>query len=151
MFLNNCHQINEIKIKARPLCFKSFILIALLIILFVADRVWNDAVAHRLATLGHSARRGDLVWMPEGQSKADDGGETSCAQVTEDYDYNPQLCLNHKRSRHQISAIQLEDISAVDGVIQGHTLLKGNCTCSDNNTSFFAFPDPCSDRPRGAK
>ncbi|KAF0029663.1 hypothetical protein F2P81_018768 [Scophthalmus maximus] len=45
------------------------------------SRVWNDAVAHRLATLGHSARRGDLVWMPEGQSKADDGGETSCAQV----------------------------------------------------------------------
>uniref|UniRef100_A0A8D3BFT4 Pseudouridylate synthase PUS7L n=1 Tax=Scophthalmus maximus TaxID=52904 RepID=A0A8D3BFT4_SCOMX len=45
------------------------------------SRVWNDAVAHRLATLGHSARRGDLVWMPEGQSKADDGGETSCAQI----------------------------------------------------------------------
>lgn len=41
-------------------------------------RVWNEAVAHRLTTLGHSARQGDLVWMKEGT------GETSSAQVRED-------------------------------------------------------------------
>ncbi|XP_061618064.1 pseudouridylate synthase PUS7L isoform X2 [Phyllopteryx taeniolatus] len=29
------------------------------------SRVWNEAVAHRLATLGHGVRRGDLVWMQE--------------------------------------------------------------------------------------
>ncbi|XP_060930225.1 pseudouridylate synthase PUS7L [Limanda limanda] len=45
------------------------------------SRVWNDAVAHRLTTLGHSARRGDLVWMQEGQSKADEAGESSSAQI----------------------------------------------------------------------
>uniref|UniRef100_A0A8C2XDT8 Pseudouridylate synthase PUS7L n=1 Tax=Cyclopterus lumpus TaxID=8103 RepID=A0A8C2XDT8_CYCLU len=41
------------------------------------SRVWNEAVAHRLTTLGHSARRGDLVWRQE------DTGESSSAQVRE--------------------------------------------------------------------
>ncbi|XP_053270764.1 pseudouridylate synthase PUS7L [Pleuronectes platessa] len=45
------------------------------------SRVWNEAVAHRLTTLGHRARRGDLVWMQEGQSKADEAGESSSAQI----------------------------------------------------------------------
>ncbi|XP_040009512.1 pseudouridylate synthase 7 homolog-like protein [Xiphias gladius] len=45
------------------------------------SRVWNEAVAHRLATLGHSARRGDLVWMQEGQNNPEDTGETSSAQI----------------------------------------------------------------------
>ncbi|XP_040885723.1 pseudouridylate synthase 7 homolog-like protein [Toxotes jaculatrix] len=45
------------------------------------SRVWNEAVAHRLATLGHSARRGDLVWMQEGQNKLEDSGESSSAQI----------------------------------------------------------------------
>ncbi|XP_070785223.1 pseudouridylate synthase PUS7L [Enoplosus armatus] len=45
------------------------------------SRVWNEAVAHRLATLGHSARRGDLVWMQEGQKKVEDTGETSSPQI----------------------------------------------------------------------
>ncbi|XP_034382618.1 pseudouridylate synthase 7 homolog-like protein [Cyclopterus lumpus] len=39
------------------------------------SRVWNEAVAHRLTTLGHSARRGDLVWRQE------DTGESSSAQI----------------------------------------------------------------------
>ncbi|XP_018540709.1 pseudouridylate synthase PUS7L isoform X1 [Lates calcarifer] len=45
------------------------------------SRVWNEAVAHRLATLGHSARRGDLVWMQEGQNRTEDAGETNSAQI----------------------------------------------------------------------
>ncbi|XP_071358417.1 pseudouridylate synthase PUS7L isoform X2 [Trachinotus anak] len=45
------------------------------------SRVWNEAVAHRLATLGHSARRGDLVWMQEGNNKPEDTAETSSAQI----------------------------------------------------------------------
>lgn len=28
-------------------------------------RVWNEAAAHRLSTLGMAARRGDLVWQQE--------------------------------------------------------------------------------------
>ncbi|XP_078099025.1 pseudouridylate synthase PUS7L isoform X1 [Sander vitreus] len=39
------------------------------------SRVWNEAVAHRLTTLGHTARQGDLVWMKE------DTGETSLSQI----------------------------------------------------------------------
>ncbi|XP_029017699.1 pseudouridylate synthase PUS7L isoform X2 [Betta splendens] len=34
------------------------------------SRVWNEAVAHRLSTLGHSARQGDLVWKQEGNSSS---------------------------------------------------------------------------------
>ncbi|XP_008277123.1 pseudouridylate synthase PUS7L [Stegastes partitus] len=45
------------------------------------SRVWNEAVAHRLATLGHSVRQGDLVWMREEQNKVEDSGETSAAQI----------------------------------------------------------------------
>ncbi|XP_045928510.1 pseudouridylate synthase 7 homolog-like protein [Micropterus dolomieu] len=45
------------------------------------SRVWNEAAAHRLATLGHSARRGDMVWMQEGQKKVEDAGETSLPQI----------------------------------------------------------------------
>nr|XP_046235489.1 pseudouridylate synthase 7 homolog-like protein [Scatophagus argus]XP_046235490.1 pseudouridylate synthase 7 homolog-like protein [Scatophagus argus] len=45
------------------------------------SRVWNEAVAHRLTTLGHSARRGDLVWRQEGQEKLEDLGESSSPQI----------------------------------------------------------------------
>lgn len=45
------------------------------------SRVWNEAVAHRLTTLGHSARRGDLVWMREGPEKVEDSGESSSPQI----------------------------------------------------------------------
>lgn len=55
-------------------------MINVLIHLLVVVRVWNDAVAHRLATLGHSARQGDLVWIQAGQNKPDDSQESS-AQV----------------------------------------------------------------------
>ncbi|KAL0963110.1 hypothetical protein UPYG_G00349820 [Umbra pygmaea] len=35
------------------------------------SRVWNEAVAHRLTTLGHKARQGDLVWRERsGQEEA---------------------------------------------------------------------------------
>eukprot|EP00064_Thunnus_orientalis_P013136 superscaffoldBa00002098_g13173 len=44
------------------------------------SRVWNEAVAHRLATLGHSARQGDLVWIQSGQNKLEDSEESS-AQI----------------------------------------------------------------------
>ncbi|KAK1906900.1 Pseudouridylate synthase 7 like protein [Dissostichus eleginoides] len=39
------------------------------------SRVWNEAVAHRLSTLGHRARRGDLVWLQE------DSAESSLPQI----------------------------------------------------------------------
>nr|XP_020455356.1 pseudouridylate synthase 7 homolog-like protein isoform X2 [Monopterus albus] len=45
------------------------------------SRVWNEAAAHRLATLGHSAREGDLVWMQEGQNNLENSGETRTAQI----------------------------------------------------------------------
>ncbi|KAI3366803.1 hypothetical protein L3Q82_009466, partial [Scortum barcoo] len=45
------------------------------------SRVWNEAVAHRLTALGHSARRGDLVWMQEGQKKLEDTAEPSTPQI----------------------------------------------------------------------
>lgn len=48
---------------------------------FIVLRVWNDAAAHRLTTMGHSVRRGDLVWLREGQNKLEDARETSMAQV----------------------------------------------------------------------
>ncbi|KAM7367060.1 hypothetical protein PAMP_014985 [Pampus punctatissimus] len=44
------------------------------------SRVWNEAVAHRLATLGHIARQGDLVWIQTGQNKLEDREESS-AQI----------------------------------------------------------------------
>ncbi|KAM3588261.1 uncharacterized protein V6R79_024925 [Siganus canaliculatus] len=45
------------------------------------SRVWNEAVAHRLTTLGHSARRGDLVWRQEEENKLEDSGEASEPQI----------------------------------------------------------------------
>lgn len=44
-------------------------------------RVWNEAAAHRLITLGHSARRGDLVWRQDAHQKLEDAGEASSPQV----------------------------------------------------------------------
>nr|XP_057933667.1 pseudouridylate synthase PUS7L [Doryrhamphus excisus] len=44
------------------------------------SRVWNEAVAHRLATLGHGVRQGDLVWM-QGVDNMDDNEESSTAKV----------------------------------------------------------------------
>ncbi|XP_077357042.1 pseudouridylate synthase PUS7L isoform X2 [Festucalex cinctus] len=44
------------------------------------SRVWNEAVAYRLATLGHHVRKGDLVWMREAD-KTDDCGESRAAQI----------------------------------------------------------------------
>lgn len=43
------------------------------------SRVWNEAVAHRLHTLGHSVKEGDLV--QESSSKMDDSGESSTTQI----------------------------------------------------------------------
>lgn len=65
------------------LTFNCLTVIIVLLYLFMVVRVWNEAVAHRLTTLGHSARRGDLVWMQEGQKKLEDTGETSSPQVRE--------------------------------------------------------------------
>ncbi|XP_006780700.1 pseudouridylate synthase 7 homolog-like protein isoform X1 [Neolamprologus brichardi] len=45
------------------------------------SRVWNEAAAHRLTTMGHSVRRGDLVWLRQGQNKIEDARETSMAQI----------------------------------------------------------------------
>ncbi|KAL6116874.1 pus7l [Pungitius sinensis] len=56
------------------------------------SRVWNEAVAHRLTTLGHSARRGDLVWRRE------DTGENSSAQihvVTDQEEHEGVYTLGH--------------------------------------------------------
>lgn len=45
------------------------------------SRVWNDAAAHRLSTMGLVVRQGDLVWTQTGQSRAEDPGETSSPQI----------------------------------------------------------------------
>uniref|UniRef100_A0A667Y3S9 Pseudouridylate synthase PUS7L n=1 Tax=Myripristis murdjan TaxID=586833 RepID=A0A667Y3S9_9TELE len=45
------------------------------------SRVWNEAVAHRLATLGHRTRQGDLVWMQGGQGTPDGTGDSSLPQI----------------------------------------------------------------------
>ncbi|XP_037099224.1 pseudouridylate synthase 7 homolog-like protein [Syngnathus acus] len=44
------------------------------------SRIWNEAVAHRLATLGHYVRKGDLVWMQEAE-KTDECVECKAAQI----------------------------------------------------------------------
>lgn len=59
----------------------------MLIRVFVVVRVWNEAAAHRLITLGHSARQGDLVWRHGGQQKPEDTQETSSPQVGEEDNY----------------------------------------------------------------
>lgn len=43
--------------------------------------MWNEAAAHRLITLGHSVRSGDLVWRQEESQILDDTGESSTPQV----------------------------------------------------------------------
>lgn len=48
--------------------------------LFVFIRVWNEAVAHRLSTMGHSVTQGDLVVQTE-QKKLDDAAQSSSPQV----------------------------------------------------------------------
>ncbi|KAK5876921.1 hypothetical protein CesoFtcFv8_026224 [Champsocephalus esox] len=56
------------------------------------SRVWNEAVAHRLSTLGHRARRGDLVWLQE------DSAESSLPQihvVTEQEEQEEVYTLGH--------------------------------------------------------
>lgn len=62
--------------------------------LSVVARVWNEAAAHRLTTLGHSARRGDLVWLPGEQLKAEGTEETTLPQVThrDGSHVRPALC-----------------------------------------------------------
>ncbi|XP_019738555.1 pseudouridylate synthase PUS7L isoform X2 [Hippocampus comes] len=45
------------------------------------SRVWNEAVAHRLATLGHHVRTGDLVWTQQEAEQTDDGGECGAARI----------------------------------------------------------------------
>lgn len=57
------------------------LILSALMSLFVVVRVWNEAAAHRLTTLGHSVKRGDLVWTQGGQNKPEDSGESSPAQV----------------------------------------------------------------------
>lgn len=81
--------------------------------------MWNEAAAHRLTTLGHSVRKGDLVWTHDGQSQADDSGETSCAQVTrqmlqilhKDYDSN---FLNKIRTFYQNKSLGVYVAKLVD-------------------------------------
>ncbi|MEQ2236820.1 hypothetical protein ILYODFUR_016507 [Ilyodon furcidens] len=45
------------------------------------SRVWNDAAAHRLSTMGLGVRQGDLVWTQTGQKRTEDTGETACPQI----------------------------------------------------------------------
>lgn len=46
-------------------------------------RVWNEAAAHRLSTLGFAARRGDLVWLQGERGRAEDNtAPTTLPQVT---------------------------------------------------------------------
>lgn len=49
----------------------------------VPARVWNEAAAHRLSTLGFAARRGDLVWLQGERGRAEDNAApTTLPQVT---------------------------------------------------------------------
>ncbi|KAJ3612584.1 hypothetical protein NHX12_020855 [Muraenolepis orangiensis] len=45
------------------------------------SRVWNEAVAHRLATLGHAPRQGDLVWQQQQDAQEEDTGESNPPQI----------------------------------------------------------------------
>ncbi|XP_061570219.1 pseudouridylate synthase PUS7L [Cololabis saira] len=45
------------------------------------SRVWNEAVAHRLATMGHGVKEGDLVWVQTHDNKMEEAAETSSPQV----------------------------------------------------------------------
>ncbi|CAG12096.1 unnamed protein product [Tetraodon nigroviridis] len=45
------------------------------------SRVWNEAAAQRLITLGHRVRCGDLVWRQEEPKILEDTGESSTPQV----------------------------------------------------------------------
>ncbi|XP_059181883.1 pseudouridylate synthase PUS7L [Centropristis striata] len=56
------------------------------------SRVWNEAVAHRLTTLGHSARWGDLVWMQEDIGEA---GPPQIHVVTEQEEQEGVYTLAH--------------------------------------------------------
>lgn len=51
-------------------------------IVLICSRVWNEAAAHRLTTLGHRARQGDLVWKQRGEEGIE-AGETSLPQVVQ--------------------------------------------------------------------
>uniref|UniRef100_A0A1A7YA25 Pseudouridylate synthase PUS7L n=1 Tax=Iconisemion striatum TaxID=60296 RepID=A0A1A7YA25_9TELE len=44
------------------------------------SRVWNEAVAHRLSTMGHGVKQGDLVWTQSGQQTEGTGG-TGTSQI----------------------------------------------------------------------
>nr|XP_046192822.1 uncharacterized protein LOC124021734 isoform X2 [Oncorhynchus gorbuscha] len=44
------------------------------------SRVWSEAAAHRLTTLGHRARQGDLVWKQR-REEGIEAGETSLPQI----------------------------------------------------------------------
>lgn len=49
-----------------------------------SSRVWNEAAAQRLITLGHRVRCGDLVWRQEEPKLLEDTGESNTPQVRED-------------------------------------------------------------------
>uniref|UniRef100_A0A1A8VDS5 Pseudouridylate synthase PUS7L n=1 Tax=Nothobranchius furzeri TaxID=105023 RepID=A0A1A8VDS5_NOTFU len=44
------------------------------------SRVWNEAVAHRLSTMGHGVKQGDLVWT-QTEQKPESGGGTGSSQI----------------------------------------------------------------------
>ncbi|KAM6895861.1 pseudouridylate synthase PUS7L isoform 2-T3 [Xenentodon cancila] len=45
------------------------------------SRVWNEAVAHRLATMGHGVQKGDLVWVQTEKNKMEEAAEASLPQI----------------------------------------------------------------------
>lgn len=81
-------------------------------------RVWNEAAAHRLTTLGHSARRGDLVWLQGEQLKAESTEETSLPQVM------------HKDGSH-VRQLSVLSLVGIQGNSQSGNLLvaKGLVLC----------------------
>lgn len=44
-------------------------------------RVWNEAAAYRLSTMGLGVREGDLVWTQREENKAEELGEAASPQV----------------------------------------------------------------------
>ncbi|XP_038163448.1 pseudouridylate synthase 7 homolog-like protein [Cyprinodon tularosa] len=45
------------------------------------SRVWNEAAAYRLSTMGLGVREGDLVWTQREENKAEEPGEAASPQV----------------------------------------------------------------------
>uniref|UniRef100_A0A3Q3DVW4 Pseudouridylate synthase PUS7L n=1 Tax=Hippocampus comes TaxID=109280 RepID=A0A3Q3DVW4_HIPCM len=68
------------------------------------SRVWNEAVAHRLATLGHHVRTGDLVWTQQEAEQTDDatGSLRPCSGMAPREHFARRISNSNVESRRQV-------------------------------------------------